>query len=204
MRASFRVGERPTLFFIHHTFKEVFMKLGTVALSPLLLLAACAGNPVSKPFDQSGLPPAVQVPAGHKVSMTLAGSGEMVYECRPLGSATGRYGWIFARPETKLLDRGGNQVGRYFGAPATWDYWAGSRLTGTEVATAPSGEGNLPLQLVKANPATGSQGALTGTTYIQRVNIQGGAAPATPCEWINVGQAKLMKYQADYIFYRAM
>lgn len=108
------------------------------------------------------------------------------------------------RPETKLLDRGGNQVGRYFGAPATWDYWAGSRVTGTEVATAPSGEGNLPFQLVKANPATGSQGALTVTTYIQRVNIQGGVAPAEPCEWINVGQTKLMKYQADYIFFRAM
>jgi hypothetical protein len=180
------------------------MKLGIAAPSALLLLAACAGNPVSKSFDQSSLPPAVHVPPGHKVAVTLAGRGEMVYECRPLGSGTGRYGWIFMRPETKLLDGGGNQVGRYFGTPATWDYWAGSRLTGTEVATAPSGDGNLPFQLVKADPAAGSPGALTGTTYIQRVNIQGGVAPTAPCEWINVGQTQMMKYQADYIFYRAM
>jgi hypothetical protein len=179
------------------------MRLGTAALSPFLLLAACAGNPVSKPFDQGSLPVAVQVPAGHKVSIVLAGDGEMIYECRHLGSASGRYGWVFVRPDTKLLDSGGKQVGRYFGSPATWDYWAGSRVTGTEAVTAPSGDGNLPFQLVKANPAAGSPGALTGTSYIQRVNIRGGTAPTEPCEWISVGQTRMMKYQADYVFYRA-
>jgi hypothetical protein len=180
------------------------MKLGIAALSPLLLLAACAGNPVSRPFDQSGLPPAVQVPAGHKISAVLAGDGEMVYECRPLGQASGRYGWILARPEAKLLDGGGKQVGRHFGMPPAWDYWAGSRVTGTEIATALAGEGSLPLQLLKADTATGSPGALTGTSYVQRVNIKGGVAPTAPCEWINVGQTIMVKYQADYVFYRPM
>ncbi|HWP12635.1 MAG TPA: DUF3455 domain-containing protein [Ramlibacter sp.] len=180
------------------------MKLGAAGLAPLLLLAACAANPISKPFDQSGLPAAVRVPAGNKVSIVLAGNGEMTYQCRHLGSATGRHGWVFVAPDTKLMDGGGTQVGRYFGTPATWDYWAGSRVTGNEVATAPGGAGNLPLQLVKANPATGSQGAMTGTTFIQRVNVQGGVAPDAPCEWINVGQTRAIKYQADYVFYRAM
>jgi uncharacterized protein DUF3455 len=199
----FRIGETSNLF-SNPNVQGAFMRLGTAALFSLLLLAACAGNPVSRPFDQASLPPAVQVPAGHKVSIVLAGNGEMAYECRLLGAGTGRYGWVLVRPDTKLLDGGGKQVGRYFGTPATWDYWAGSRVTGTEVATAPSGDGNLPFQLVKADPATGSPGALTGTTYIQRVNIRGGAAPAEPCEWINAGQPRMMKYNADYVFYRAM
>jgi hypothetical protein len=179
------------------------MKLGMAALSPLLLLAGCAGNPLSTPIDPAGLPSAVQVPAGQKMSLALAGDGEIIYECRIQGSATGRYGWVYVRPEIKLLDSGGKQVGRYFGPPDTWDYWAGSRVTATEVATATSGEGNLPLQLLKASPATGSRGALTGTTYIQRVNVKGGAAPTGPCEWINVGQSRAVKFTADFVFYRA-
>ena len=74
----------------------------------------------------------------------------------------------------------------------------GSRLTATQVAVAPSGMGNIPSQLVKANPA------MSGVTYIQRVATQGGVAPATPCASANVGARQVVKYQADYIFYKAM
>ena len=177
-----------------------------IALYSICLLAACAGGPMSsgKPFDQSGLPAAVQVPAGNKVALELVGTGDVYYVCNPVGEATGKYAWVFVRPEAKLLDRSGKQVGRYFGPPATWDYWAGSRVTGAQVATAPSGDANLPLQLVKADAATGSAGTFTGTTYIQRVNIQGGAMPTTVCDWINMRQSVAVKYQADYIFYKPM
>jgi len=179
------------------------MKLGIAALCSLSLLTACASNPASGPFDQSSLPAAVQVPAGHRAAMQLTGSGEVFYECQTTGPATGRYAWTFVRPEAKLLDQGGKQVGRYFGPPATWDYWAGSRVTGTQLTTAPAGEGKLPYQLVKADAATGNHDAFKGTTHIQRVNIQGGAAPGKACEWINHRQTEAVKYQADYIFYRA-
>ena len=53
----------------------------------------------------------------------------------------------------------------------------GSRLTATQLAVAPAGAGNLPYQLVKANPAMGA-GAMAGVTYIQRVALKGGLAPA--------------------------
>jgi len=56
---------------------------------------------------------------------------------------------------------------------------------------------------VKANPAMGS-GMMTGTTYIQRVATQGGVAPAMPCAAGNMGTKQIVKYQADYIFYKAM
>jgi len=63
---------------------------------------------------------------------------------------------------------------------------------------APSGTGNLPYQLVKANPAMGS-GAMTGVTFIQRVALKGGVAPAAACTTANKGERQIVKYQADYI-----
>lgn len=178
------------------------MKLGFAALCSLSLLVGCAGNPVVKAFDQSTLPPAVQVPAGHKSALVLTGAGEVIYECTPIGTS-GQYAWAFVRPEAKLLDPSGKQVGRYFGPPATWDYWAGSRVTGKALESAPAGDGNLPYQLVQADPATGNFDAFRGTTYIQRVNIKGGGTPTQPCSWINMRQAQTVQYQADYVFYRA-
>ena len=70
------------------------------------------------------------------------------------------------------------------------------------VIAAPSGAGNLPYQLVKANPAMGS-GAMTGVTFIQRVALKGGVAPAAACTTANKGERQIVKYQADYIFWKA-
>lgn len=70
------------------------------------------------------------------------------------------------------------------------------------MAVAPNGAGNIPNQLVKANPASGN-GAMTDVTYIQRVNTVGGVAPVSVCAASNVGAKQIVKYQADYIFYKA-
>ena len=48
-----------------------------------------------------------------------------------------------------------------------------------------------------------NSGAMAGTTYIQRVATQGGVAPAMPCAQTNMGARQVVKYQADYIFYKA-
>ena len=66
----------------------------------------------------------------------------------------------------------------------------------------PDGTGNIPLQLVKANPAMG-MGAVNGTTYIQRVATMGGVAPAAACGAANMGAKQIVKYQADYVFWKA-
>jgi hypothetical protein len=71
------------------------------------------------------------------------------------------------------------------------------------VAVAPNGTANIPLQLVKANPATG-MGSLQGVSYIQRVNTQGGLAPSSACGTSNEGGKEIVRYQADYIFWKAM
>ena len=37
-----------------------------------------------------------------------------------------------------------------------------------------------------------------------RIALTGGIAPTTPCTPMTKGQKQTVKYQADYIFYRAM
>jgi hypothetical protein len=173
-----------------------------LATATVSVLAACAGGPMTKPYSQAVLPMAVQVPAGNKVAMETVGVGEITYECRGKSNMAGQYEWVFVGPDAKLMDRSGKQVGKYFGPPATWENMDGSKVTATQVAVAPAGAGSIPFQLVKANPAMGN-GAMTGTTYIQRVATQGGVAPSAVCDASKMGTKQIVKYQADYIFYRA-
>jgi hypothetical protein len=176
----------------------------TLALSASAVLAACASGPMKmKTYDQAMLPAAVQVPAGNKVAMETVGAGDITYECRARAGMPGQHEWVFVGPDARLVDRSGKTVGKYYGPPATWESADGSRLTGAQVAVSPAAAGSIPLQLVKANPAMGS-GAMTGVTYIQRVATQGGVAPAAACDGGKLGARQVVKYQADYIFYRAM
>jgi hypothetical protein len=153
-------------------------------------------------FAQTGLPDSIKVPDGHKVALETTGVGEITYECRDKANAPGQTEWTFVGPKAVLNDRSGKPVGTYFGPPATWQAQDGSKITGTQLAVAPAGAGNLPYQLVKANPAEG-KGAMSGVSYIQRVALKGGVAPSTECSAANKGTQAVVKYQADYIFWAA-
>ncbi len=165
------------------------------------LMAACGSMSPMSTYSQTNLPPTIQVPMGNKVAMETVGKGDITYECRDKVGAPGME-WFFVGPNAALNDRSGKQVGKYYGPPATWESMDGSKVTATQLAVAPSGPTSLPYQLVKANPAMGS-GAMTGVTYIQRVALTGGIAPAAPCAAGNKGQKMTVPYQADYIFWKA-
>lgn len=179
--------------------------LSLLALVPVALMSACAGmsTGMTKPYDQSMLPEAVKVPAGNVVAMETIGVGEITYECKPKATTPGAFEWVFVGPQADLNSRAGTKLGSYFGPPATWAANDGSKITGTQVAVAPAGAANIPSQLVKANPAVG-MGAMSGITYVQRVATQGGIAPATTCDAAALGKKQTVKYQADYVFYKAM
>jgi hypothetical protein len=167
-----------------------------------LTASALALSCATSAFAQADLPDTIKVPAGHKISMETTGVGEITYECRAKAANPSETEWVFVGPKAVLNDRSGKQVGTYFGPPATWEAKDGSKVTGTQLAVAPSSAGNLPYQLVKANPAEG-KGAMTGVAYIQRVALKGGVAPATVCAAANKGAKEVVKYQADYIFWAA-
>lgn len=185
--------------------RRIIGSLGIVSLAALL--GACAagsgGGMQAKAFDQAALPAAVQVPAGHKVAMETVGTGLITYECRAKANMADAYEWAFVGPDAKLLDRSGKEVGKYFGPPATWQSNDGSKITATQLAVAPAQPGAIPLQLVKANAAMGA-GSMQGVAYIQRVATQGGVAPARACDAAALRSKETVKYQADYIFWRAV
>jgi len=174
----------------------------SLAAVAVLALSACGGMPMAaKTFTQDSLPDAVKVPMGHRVALETVGVGEITYECRAKAGAAG-HEWVFVGPQAALNSRSGTKLGTYYGPPATWAANDGSRITGAQVAVAPAAPGSIPLQLVKANPADG-MGAMQGVTYIQRVATQGGVAPASLCEAASAGRKEIVRYQADYIFWKA-
>ncbi len=185
-----------------------------VAALASALVTGCAGTQkggeASQPsFSQASLPDSVKVPAGHKVLMETVGVGEISYECKAKAATSASppsaaaFEWVFVGPQAKLNSRNGKTIGKYFGPPATWESLDGSKVTGTQVAIAPAPAGNIPLQLVKANPAQGS-GQMVGVSYIQRVATRGGVAPASVCDASNLGSKSIVTYQSDYIFWGAV
>ena len=170
----------------------------TLRISSLILplaLAACAGD-----MRAPEAPQAVTPPAG-KYAMIALGVGEITYECRPRAGAADTFEWVFVAPVATLYDRNKKVVGRYYGGPA-WEANDGSKVTGKQLAVTPAaGPQHIPLQLVQANPATGA-GAMSGVTYIQRLNTMGGVAPTATCTKATAGAKQQVPYQADYVFYK--
>ena len=169
----------------------------TLSAVAVAVLAGCASQPM---VNNAELPEAVRVPAGNTQSMFTVGSGEITYECREKKDMAGAFEWAFVAPVATLTDAKGMVVGKYYAGP-TWESNDGSKVTGKQVAVSPSTPGNLPLQLVKANPATGN-GAMQGVSFIQRLNTKGGVAPTLPCGAEQKGNKQVVPYQADYVFYK--
>jgi hypothetical protein len=163
------------------------------------LVSACASSPMMAKVDNATLPEPVRVPAGQKVVMTTTGVGEITYECREKKDMAGAHEWAFVAPVATLYAPDRKVVGKYYAGP-TWEANDGSRVTGKQVAVAPAMAGSIPLQLVKAEPAMGN-GAMTGVSYIQRLNTKGGVAPAMACDAGAKGQRQQVVYEADYVFY---
>lgn len=149
--------------------------------------------------DNAALPEPVRAPAGAEMTLWSVGKGEITYICKEKADQAGAYGWVFGAPDAKLYDKDDKVIGKYYGGP-TWEANDGSKVTGKQLAVAPNGSGNIPLQLVQTEPATGS-GVLEGTTYIQRLNTKGGVAPSATCDKGSAGKEMTVKYEADYVFY---
>ena len=187
--------------------------LKQVSVVTMLILAGCASDSGSSGGGVSGstrmasamvnnaaLPEPVRVPAGNRQTMETLGVGEITYECRAKAGAPGQFEWVFVAPVATLEDMEKKPVGKYYGGP-TWEAADGSKVTGKQVAVAPAMPGNIPLQLVKADPATGS-GAMSGVTYIQRLETKGGVAPTAMCGAAKAGAKQQVKYEAKYVFYK--
>ncbi len=166
------------------------------------LLMAATSQAYAGTFSQHKLPNEVRVPAGHQIAMFTTAKGNITWECKVDTSNAEKAKWAFAGPRAILSDNKGNHLVSYFGPPATWESLDGSSITGKQLAISPSAKGSIPMQLVKANESTRS-GALKSVTYVQRINLNGGAAPETGCNIEKLGHKVVVNYSGEYLFWKA-
>ncbi len=183
------------------TSNRTHLALAVLGLASLLGACSSLTPPPARLIDNSALPEAVRAPVGHQQVLASTGNGEITYECRARKDQATAFEWAFVAPVASLKDATGQTIGRYYAGP-TWEAKDGSKVSGKQVAVAPASAGNIPLQLVKADPAVGA-GAMQGVSYIQRLATRGGVAPSEACDASQTGQRRQVSYQADYIFYAA-
>lgn len=166
----------------------------SITLAALVVLAAgCACA------SEAAVPAALQ-PAGEQQAMTISARGAQVYECR--ACKAGCFEWVFVAPDAELLD-GSERVIGHHGAGPTWQSIDGSRIVGAVKARAEAPMAGAVPWLLLTTKSTGSAGAFSGVTSIQRVNTTGGVAPSAPCGAETNGSVLRVPYTADYIFFTA-
>ena len=161
------------------------------------------------------VPPGLEVLAPSEAFLLGRGVGTQNYECQPTGPL-GRVGWVLFTPQATLFDDQGGQLTTHFFSPHPNEgnlvrvAWQHSRDTSTVwaklVAAAtvdPQAIAWLKLEVVGTQSGPTGGTALTGTTFLQRLNTRGGLAPATGCDLLSdVGHKAFIPYTADYFFYR--
>jgi hypothetical protein len=179
------------------------------------LLSACATAPETpQPPPKPGEPPApapaapaapppslgffsrIKAPDTVVPLLRLQGRGVQVFRCEPRGSS---YAWVFRLPEADLVDAAGKAVVRH-GANFSFEHSDGSRLLGSVVDFDDAPDTNSLRWLLLSTRSFG-QGALTGVTYVQRVNTTGGMPPPR-CEASQQNRLLRVDFSADFVFYK--
>jgi len=161
-----------------------------------LALAGVAGCSSTPAID---VPDALRPATSEQLAMTVAARGIQIYECRARKDGTG-YEWAFVAPDAELFDTRSRSIGRH-GAGPFWQANDGSRVVGALKARADAPVDSAIPWLLLTTKSTGSPGAFSGVTSIQRVNTAGGVAPAAECSAGLVGTAARVPYTADYRFF---
>lgn len=190
----------------------------TLGFALALALPQTAG---AQGITPPSVPTNLEVPPPHEVFLLGRGIGTQNYECQPL-SVLGRVGWVLFTPQATLFNDRSEQLTTHFFSPnpfekgtvvrATWqDSGDTSTVWGSVIASSddrnfvkPGAISWLKLDVentgVQAGPTGG--GALTKTTFIQRLNTEGGTAPLTGCDRpTDIGKKAFVPYAADYFFY---
>ncbi len=182
------------------------------------------------PSPTTTIPP----PAGNSAFLLGHGVGTQGYVCLPTGVGAASWTVNGARPEATLFTHifgEAVQIITHFLSPVvnpndigpkpsrfgdvTWQssfdssrVWAQKQkavTAGTEASCPNSGAIDcVLLQVIGSDDGPAGGRLLTKTTFIQRLNTDGGSAPATGCLVSgDVGKQVLVPYLADYFFFRA-
>src|ERR1700691_3592383 len=146
------------------------------------------------------VPENLKVPATEAVLLKALGKGRQIYVCSAQPGEPDQFVWALDRPEADLLDEKGGVIGKHYKGPA-WEAADGSQVTGQvqQRANAPNANA-VPWLLLKATSNRGS-GTFAHVSYIQRVDTEGGFAPAAGCDKSHAGAEAAAEYRATYFFY---
>ena len=165
-----------------------------------LVLGACASTKV--PDSLARPVPAALKPADNEVAaFTWHAVRSQIYECRTDGKCA--WTWVFVTPEAELFNQKDEKVGTH-GAGPNWTALDGSKTVGSVKARV-NGEraADIPLLLLSAKSAGGT-GKMAGITSVQRLNTEGGNAPAKGCASQNDAGKRIKEgYTSDYVFFTA-
>ncbi|MGA2740530.1 MAG: DUF3455 domain-containing protein [Bryobacteraceae bacterium] len=146
------------------------------------------------------VPDNLKVPGTQVVLLKALGKGKQIYVCSAKPGDDSQFAWTLDRPQADLMDEKGNVIGKHYKGPV-WEAADGSKVAGQvqQHANAPSADA-VPWLLLKATSHEGS-GTFAHVTYIQRVDTEGGLAPASGCDKSHAGAEALAEYRATYFFY---
>jgi hypothetical protein len=170
-----------------------------MGIRSVFAMAALAAAPVLAAVPEPvGLAPNLRASLDEEPSFVLSGSGVNIYECRA-GGANGEYVWAYVAPDATYYE-GSRSAARSTSPNLVESLGDRSSVSGVLRSAQPAGR-NLPWTLMRARPL-GDSGLFANVTSIQRVNTNGGLAPAGGCNGDTVGNESRVAYSADYYFYR--
>jgi hypothetical protein len=154
--------------------------------------------------QQVTLPATLDVPSGNRLFLHVYAKGVQIYRCTQDKNDTSVYVWTFVAPAADLFTAPDytTATGKHYAGP-TWEATDGSKVTGKKLQQANGPDtAAIPWLLLSVGTAPAS-GTFSGTTFIQRINTQGGKAPAAPARGSHPGEELKVPYTAEYLFYRA-
>jgi hypothetical protein len=164
-------------------------------LAPICLFTLSAAT-----IPPPQVPENLKAPGTEVVLLKAIGKGKQIYACKAAAGNPERFEWVLARPQADLFNDQGEKIGRHYEGP-TWEAVDGSKVVGEVQQRAKSPQANaVPWLLLKAK-ATQGTGTFARVTYIQRVDTEGGAAPAAGCDQSHAGAEMSVDYRAAYYFY---
>ena len=168
---------------------------------PILVTIAALLAAPSLPARSIDVPESLRAPAGQELVLELPARGVQVYECVSTSETEPRFEWKFKRPEAELMDRAGRPMGTHYGGP-TWEATDGSTVVAEVRARANAADPRsaIPHLLLNAKSNTG-KGIFAAVRSIQRLDTEGGVAPAEPCTAREVTRVARVPYTATYYFY---
>jgi hypothetical protein len=160
-----------------------------------LPLASLARPPVPD------VPKEIAVPPGYQLLFKVRARGVQIYKA--VEGKAGKPEWLLEAPLADLFGEKGGKFGWHYAGPS-WEAVDGSRVVRDQAeevksAPAPRPQEDVPWLLLKARAVQGKGGALSPVVYIQRLQTEGGKAPADLPR--QAGAKAGVAYRAVYYFY---